>query len=437
MSPQTLTLEAIERLRSARAQTVQLFDLVTSEAVLRTEPMPGFRPLLWHLAHIGVYQNYWLLQRCAGQPSINPQYDIYFDPIKTPREEAPQLPTRSEIDAYLEETSFRVEEFLEHADLGTVFHERMAPADNGKLTPAYAVELVYEHECQHQETIAFVFQSLPYASKKPGPALIAGKRADPPIEIAVPAVSAAVGGASGVFVYDNELSRHKIDLKAFFIDRDLTTNGEYAQFVESGGYAKREWWSDDGWRWKESENISLPLQWSATPFREHGFFAESDLREDAPITGVSWYEAQAYCAFRGKRLPTEFEWEVAAAWDPASGEMQRFPWGDRSASIERPQPLSFGTLPVGLRADGKSALGLNDVTTNLWQWTASPFCGYPGFVAYPYPEYSQAWFDGDHYVARGGSWFTAPVLGRASFRNFYRRHFRPAFIGIRCARDAR
>jgi len=433
MSPQTLTLGAIERLRSARARTVQLFDLATSDSVLRTEPMSGFRPLLWHLAHIGVYQNYWLLQRCAGQPSINPLYDVYFDPIKTPREEAPQLPDRSQILTYLEETSKRVEEFLEHADLRT---ESMAHANNGKLIPSYAVDLVYEHECQHQETIAFVFASLPYASKKSGPALISGKRANPPGEIVVPAVRAAIGGAPLGFVYDNELPRHEVEVKAFCIDRDLTTNGEYAQFVESGGYAKREWWTAEGWLWRESENVSLPLYWSVKPFRERGFFAESDLREDAPVTGVSWYEAQAYCAFRGKRLPTEFEWEVAAAWDPASGEMQRFPWGARPAPIERPQPLSFGTLPVGTRADGESALGMNDATTNLWQWTASPFSGYPGFVAYPYPEYSQAWFDGDHFVARGGSWFTAPALGRASFRNFYRRHFRPAFIGIRCARDA-
>ena len=174
MSPQILTLEAIERLRSARAQTVQLFDLATSESVLLTEPMPGFRPLLWHLAHIGVYQNYWLLQRCAGQSSINPQYDIYFDPIKTPREEAPRLPDRSQIHAYLEETSKRVEEFLEHADLRTAFQQQTAQSNNWKLTPAYAVELVYQHECQHQETIAFVFQSLPLASKKAGPALISG-----------------------------------------------------------------------------------------------------------------------------------------------------------------------------------------------------------------------------------------------------------------------
>lgn len=438
MSPQALTLEAIERLRSVRAQTVQLFDLATSETVLQTEPMPGFRPLLWHLAHIGVYQNYWLLQRCAGQPSINPAYDIYFDPIKTPTQEARRLPDRAEIDAYLRETSRLVEAFLERADLASapLHRPEQSERSNGKLSPAYAVGLVHEHECQHQETIAFVFQSLPYASKKPGPEPVTGSRIASPAEISVPAVSARIGGAPNSFVYDNELPQHMVDVAAFRIDRDLTTNGEYARFVESGGYAKRELWSDEGWQWKESAGIALPLYWSAKPYRERSFFAETGLRQDAPVTGVSWFEAQAYAAFCGKRLPTEFEWEVAAAWDPASGGTRRFPWGEKPSPIERPTPRPFGTVPVGSHSEDRSALGLHDITTNLWQWTSSPFRGYAGFIAYPYPEYSQAWFDSDHYVARGGSWFTSPALARTSFRNFYRRHFRPAFIGIRCARDA-
>jgi gamma-glutamyl hercynylcysteine S-oxide synthase len=428
MNSQTVALESVERLHSVRSQTVQLFDIVTSEAVLRTEPMSGFRPLLWHLAHIGVYQNYWVLQRCAGQPSINPKYDIYFDPIQTPREEAPKLPDRCEIDAYLEETSRRVEAFLAQADLQRPY--------NGSLTPAYVVELVYQHECQHQETIAFVLQSLPYESKKSGPPPHDGARTSSPGEILVPATRAPIGARSGAFAYDNELPRHTVDVAEFSIDCDLTTNAEYAAFIEAGGYERRALWSDDGWKWKESAGVRRPLYWSEPPYFERGFFAQTELRKDAPVSGISWYEADAYANFRGKRLPTELEWEVAAAWDPQKNAMRRFAWGDepRDQRLHLPE---FTTLPVGQRTDSTSALGVRDVINNLWQWTASPFAGYPGFAAYPYPEYSQAWFDGDHYVARGGSWFSWPALTRTSFRNFYRRHFRPAFIGIRCARDAR
>jgi iron(II)-dependent oxidoreductase len=279
---------------------------------------------------------------------------------------------------------------------------------------------------------------LPLTSKKPGPAPLTGQRAAAAAEILVPAMRVQIGGADGGFVYDNELPRHPVELKSFFIDRDLTTNAEYAQFVASGGYASRELWSKDGWEWKETEGVAAPLYWSAHGGSERSFFAETTLRDDAPVTGVSCFEAEAYAASCGKRLPSETEWEAAAAWDPVRNDMRRFPWGDdpvdpSGAIGDRP----WGTVPAGTRREGASALGLHDVIGNVWQWTSSQFRGYPGFAAYPYAEYSEVWFDGDHRVLRGGSWFTDRSLARTSFRNFYRRRFRPAFIGFRCARDAR
>ncbi len=394
--------------------------------------MTGFRPLLWHLAHIGVYQNYWVLQRCAGQSSINRAYDVHFDPIQTPREEAKILPSRDEIEDYLSETLRRVESFLGAADLEK-------PMGKDALRPSYVLDLVLEHEMQHQETIAFVFQALPLSGKKPGRALEDGVRAEAAAEILIPTTQAMIGALDGSFAYDNESPRHRVDLAQFFIDRDLTTNREYEEFVKSGGYERREYWSEEGWSWKGSANITAPLYWSEQPRKERTFFAETTLRADAPVTGVSWYEAQAYAAFRDKRLPSEAEWEVAASWDPTLGRMRLFPWGDEQVEddVAVNGRTTWGASIVGTQAQNTSALGLHDVVGNLWQWTASPFCGYDGFTPYPYPEYSQTWFDGDHYVSRGGSWFTDRSLARTSFRNFYRRHFRPAFLGIRCARDAR
>lgn len=391
--------------------------------------MAGFRPLLWHLAHIGVYQNYWVLQRFAGQSSINVAYDVHFDPIKTPREEAPVLPSRTEIEEYLSETLERAERVFDTTSSGTV--------GGDQLSVEYVRGLVVEHELQHQETIAFVLQSLPLSAKRRGPAPPGGLRAQPPSEIAVPAVRVSIGADGNGFVYDNESPRHEADLAAFVIDRDLTTNAEYADFIEHGGYDTREWWTDAGWEWKEREGIRAPLYWTGPSWCERSFFAEENLRPDAPVTGVSWFEADAYARFRGKRLPTELEWEAAAGWDPAAGRVRRYTWGDEFVAPGTLKRAAWGTLPVGTRAEHRSALGLNDTYGNLWQWTSSEFRGYPGFVAYPYPEYSEVWFDGDHYVARGGSWFTDTSLARVSFRNFYRRHFRPAFLGIRCARNAR
>ena len=390
--------------------------------------MAGFRPLLWHLAHIGVYQNYWVLQRCAGQPSINTQYDTHFDPIKTPREEAKVLPTRAEIEAYLHETLDRVERFLEDDD---------ARPANDTLSKDTALELVIEHELQHQETIAFVLQSMPLQAKRPGPAVPRGKRAAAQAEILLPRMRVTIGGTGHGFVYDNEVPAHDVELPAFAIDRDLITNAEFAAFVDHGGYERREWWSDEGWRWKTESGVAAPLYWAGSPRRERCFFEDLPLRNDAPVTGISWFEADAYARSCGKRLPSEAEWEAAAGWDPSLGRMRRFVWGDVAKEPGSRSEVSWATTAVGTDAEGTSALGMHDALGNLWQWTSSEFRGYPGFVAYPYPEYSQAWFDGDHFVARGGSWFTDPALGRVSFRNFYRRRFRQAFIGIRCARDAR
>jgi gamma-glutamyl hercynylcysteine S-oxide synthase len=280
-----------------------------------------------------------------------------------------------------------------------------------------------------------VLQTLPVSDKRQGLAPLAGPRASAAEEILIPKIRAQIGARGDGFAYDNELPPQIMDIESFCIDRDLTTNAEYAQFIDRGGYELRELWSDDGWAWKQQTAVTAPLGWSLHPYRERTFFSEVPLRDDAPVTGVSWFEAEAYAAFRGRRLPTEFEWEVAASYDPVRGRMRRFVWGDDERGERK--ALSFSTHPVGSDRDTVSALGLNDACTNLWQWTSSPFVGYPGFRAYPYPEYSQTWFDGDHHVARGGSWFTHPALTRTSFRNFYRRQFRPAFIGIRCARDAR
>ena len=418
-----------DALAKTRARTFQLFDVATSEAVLHKAPLPAFRPVLWHLAHIGVFEGYWVLQRALGQPSINERYDVLFDPIKTPRENADVLPSRAEMQDYLEQTRANVLRALEETE-GT-------GADNPLLHNGYVFDLVLEHERQHQETLAALINALPLDVKRAGPPAPQGKRRTPAAEIAIPSLRFRAGGNGTSFEYDNELPPFDVDIAAFRIDRDQTTNAEYAAFIESGGYARREWWSEDGWTWKEQEAITHPLGWSGPPWQERRFFDEGPLRDDAPVTGVSWFEADAFARSQGKRLPTEFEWEAAAAWDGAAMKRRTYPWGDSAyaPSLANADALLWSTTPVGSYPNGDAQSGLHDAAGNLWEWTSSPFAGYQGFVAHPYPEYSELWYDGDHRVARGGSWFTAPALLRASFRNFYRRNFRLGFLGIRCARD--
>jgi formylglycine-generating enzyme required for sulfatase activity len=167
-------------------------------------------------------------------------------------------------------------------------------------------------------------------------------------------------------------------------------------------------------------------------------FEDAPMKPRDPVSGISWYEAEAYAKFVSKRLPTEAEWEKAAAWDPARGVKKRFAWGNELPDDNRSNfgMRQWATSPVGILPDGASYYGCFDMSGNVWEWTADAFDGYRGFEPFPYPEYSELWFDGDHRVLKGGSWATRAPLLRTSFRNFFRRHFRIAFAGLRCAADA-
>ncbi len=439
--------EIAQLLTTARAATLELFDLAREED-LHESPGGGFRPVIWHLAHIGVFEAYWILQKLRGEGAPDERYERLFDPIKTPREESKDLPSRREMEEFLASVRRRA-----LACLADVSFDDSDPL----LRDAYIFHLVLEHEQQHQETLAYLLHLLD-PSKKTGPPrplpvdkLPAAPGADPPTSqppaegmVTVPEGFFEMGSVWNAFAYDNERPAREVFVPAFKIDRLLTTNEEYARFIEEGGYERREWWSDEGWTWRARENWTRPLYWSredGTSWCARTMFEETALHPRHPVCGVSWYETEAYARFAGKRLPTEAEWEKAASWDPATdgrGRKRRFAWGDENPT---PALCNFGnhfwnTTPVGSFPDGASAYGCLDMTGNVWEWTSDAFAGFPGFEAFPYPEYSETWFDGDHRVLKGGSWATRPSVLRTSFRNFFRRHFRIAFAGLRCASDA-
>jgi iron(II)-dependent oxidoreductase len=427
--------EIADEMARTRAQTLALFDLAREED-LHESPGFGFRPIIWHLAHIGVFEAYWLLQRLKGEDAPDERYHRIFDPINTPREASKNLPTRREMEDYL--TRVR-ERSLRH--LGQTQFSEADPL----LRDAYLFRLVLEHEQQHQETLAYLFHLLS-PSKKTRPIEIETperhEHTSPPQRemVSVAAGDFLLGATGNDFAYDNELPLHRVHVPAFKIDNLPTTNEEYAHFINEGGYDRREWWSDEGWAWRERENWTSPLYWTQQngDWRVQRMFDEGLMQREHPVTGVSWYEAEAYARFLNKRLPTEVEWEKAAGGNVASEQKRRFSWGDDAPG---PTLCNFnyhfwGTTPVGSFPEGASAYGCLDMTGNVWEWTSSPFMGYPDFKAFPYPEYSQEWFDGDHRVLKGGSWATRGSTLRISFRNFFRRPFRIAFAGIRCAADA-
>jgi ergothioneine biosynthesis protein EgtB len=224
---------------------------------------------------------------------------------------------------------------------------------------------------------------------------------------------------------DNERSRHLCYLEAYSIDRYPVTCGQYRNFMESGGYQNSDWWSADGWKWLQSAQVDRPLYWSENPaFNNH------------PVCGVSWYEAEAYCNFIGKRLPSEAEWEKAASWDATNQIYRIYPWGEEqpNGSLCNHGNNIASTSPVDAFGKGASAAGCWDMLGNVWEWTASIFDAYPGFESYPYRGYSQVYFDGEHRVLKGGSWATFPQALRSSFRNWYYPGVRQIIAGFRCAK---
>ena len=419
---------------AARADTLRLFDMAGEEHLHRS-PGFGFRPIIWHLAHIGVFEAYWLIQKMQGRPAPDELYERIFDPISTPREESKNLPTRREMETYLKNVRARV--------LGYLKEVRFDEAEP-LLRDAYIFQLVLEHEYQHQETLAYLLHLLEPALKSRS--ADEDERHDVSHAIApargmalVEAGPFEMGAVWNSFAYDNELPVQTVNLPAFKIDKLLTTNEEYAEFIKEGGYERREFWSAEGWKWREKENWKSPLYWkrSAQEWRVQTLFDEGLWLPAHPVTGISFYEAEAYARFMKKRLPTEAEWEKAASWDAGKNHKNRFAWGDESPTDEL---CNFherfgGTTPVGSLPKGASSYGCLDMTGNVWEWTGDSFAGYPGFKYFPYPEYSEVWFDGDHRVLKGGSWATRAPLLRTSFRNFFRRHFRIAFAGIRLAAD--
>jgi iron(II)-dependent oxidoreductase len=296
--------------------------------------------------------------------------------------------------------------------------------------------MLVQHEHQHNETM---LQTLMLAapgvyspSPRPLPAPPPGLRG--PDMVLVDGGPCILGYDPAGFAYDNERPSHEVDIPTFELDRLPVTNGDYMDFVEEGGYRTREWWSDEGWAWREAENVELPHYWTADG-EVRAFDRTEPLDRERPVMHVSFHEAEAYARSRGKRLPTEAEWEKAASWDEAEGAQRAYPWGDAEPSVRRANldHTAFGPARVGAYPAGASPYGVLGMVGDSWEWTSSDFAGYPGFESYPYSEYSEIFFGSDYKVLRGGSWATRPSVARASFRNWDYPIRRQIFSGCRCA----
>jgi iron(II)-dependent oxidoreductase len=254
----------------------------------------------------------------------------------------------------------------------------------------------------------------------------------------LPGGECLLGTGPAGFAYDNERPRHRTDVRGYLLGRAPITNATYLTFVEGGGYERREWWTDEGWAWKEQYDITRPMGWTATLDAEWRLGALEELHPERPVIHVSWFEADAFARAHRARLPTESEWERAATWDHDRESVRANPWGEDTldpgvhANVDQ---LGGGTSAVSAHPAGASPDGILGLIGNVWEWTSTPFAGYPGFQAYPYKEYSEVFFGPDYRVLRGGSWATCTRVVSPTFRNWDYPQRRQLFAGFRIAKD--
>jgi gamma-glutamyl hercynylcysteine S-oxide synthase len=418
-----------ELLGEARERTLWLVESV-SEADMERVHSTLLSPLVWDLGHIAAFEDLWLCQQAGGLPPLRPDLADVYDATLTPRAHRGDLPYLRQAEAreFMVAVRERALDVLNAADL--------SETANQLTRDGLVWDMLVQHEHQHNETM---LQTLSLAApgvyapeRRPLPASPPGQRG--PDMVRIDGGPCVLGSSSDGFVYDNERPAHEVDVPTFEIDRLPVTNADFMLFVEGGGYRRRDWWSDEGWAWREAEGIELPHYWTADG-EVRAFERTSPLEPDKPVMHVSWYEADAYARSRGKRLPTEAEWEKAASWDEASGEQRLLPWGHDppGARLANLDHTAFGPARVGAFPAGASPYGVLGMVGDAWEWTASDFTGYPGFEPFPYREYSEIFFGSEYKVLRGGSWATRPSVARASFRNWDYPIRRQIFAGFRCA----
>ena len=435
VAPDRALLQALaERLREARARTYLLVAPLSDEE-LHTQHDPLMSPILWDLGHIAHFEELWLTRNLDGPIEFVEMPGMYnpFEHARSTRGALP-LPGLADCRAIMDEIRSRVLARVAATDLDGA---------NPLLRDGYVYRMVLQHEYQHNETILQTLQ------------LKLGAPYSPPVRFDLPSARVALpngemvrfpGGAVEIGTddrseaYDNERSRHAVKVRPFLIDVDPVTNGDFLRFIAAGGYTGPEHWSEAGRRWLAESGAQAPKYW----FPGEGGWTTRVMDRTGPVDPshpvchVCWYEAEAFARFAGKRLPTEIEWEAAASWDPATGRKRLFPWGDEPPSPElaNVDQLGFGTAPVGAYPRNRSPIGCRGMIGDVWEWTASDFRPWPGFQAFPYQEYSEAFFGDEYKVLRGGSWATRPGAVRNTFRNWDYPIRRQIFSGFRCARDA-
>lgn len=476
---ETLRNELFGQLQTQRERTLEMVRPLTDEQ-RSVQHSRILSPVVWDLGHIASFEREWIdrADGAAERPgNASPANASLYDPVLHPRPIRGTLPLPNSETCLNELAAVR-------SDTATLLNSTRFPVNDPLLGTGFVFSMVAQHEAQHSETILQGLQLLPSLGYEPAhrPArphiaertpktrdasatptsssafsrITAGdligseddQEKEPENsfvahvsgEAFIPSGLSLMGTDDTATAYDNERPAHHVELDSFWIDVAPVSNATFAHFIEDGGYLRRELWTNDGWKWLRESKVESPAQWTRNTegqWTERAFGRVEALQLDQPVVHVCWHEASACARWLGKRLPTEAEWEKAAAWDLERGLPRRYPWGDSPPDQHRANldqrtfaPSALGTLPRG-----SSYFGCHHMLGDVWEWTSSDFLPYPGFRAFPYPEYSRIHFGSRHKVLRGGSWATPSIAIRNTFRNWDLPERRQIFAGLRCARD--
>ncbi|MFN2582004.1 MAG: ergothioneine biosynthesis protein EgtB [Candidatus Dormibacteria bacterium] len=417
-----------DALDSAARDTVELIASLDDDAITRQQD-PLMSPLVWDYAHVGVYEELWLVHAVRGSSSPDGERFHVYDAFENPRSVRAGLPlmSRGEVDAYRSNVRGQALDLLEEIEL----------ADGQDLTRGgFVYDMVSQHERQHQETM---LQTLQLSRGRWRPVLPDAPQAstvDDCEAVSIPAGTYPVGSDEHS-PYDNEHGLHHVTLPDIRIDRYPVSCRRYIAFIDDGGYSRSELWTHAGWAWRQRDSATAPGFWrrDGESWIRDRFGHAVAVRPDDPVMHVCAHEADAFARWAGGRLPTEQEWEVAASWDPSTRRARRFPWGDEepaAANANLSRSL-LGPAPLGAYPGGESALGCAQMIGDVWEWTSSDFLPYPGFRPFPYREYSEVFFGPEYRVLRGASWAADRSVGRVTFRNWDYPIRRQIFAGFRCA----
>ena len=421
--------ELLQQFKETRNRTLELVkNLEKDDFVVQTAAYMS--PPKWHIGHVS-----WIYEAIISKIDKNYQFhskelseylNSYYQQFGAPHDKGLRgiisRPTINEIFQYFNTINQKVEKFIQTHELNE---------QEKKL-----IVTGFHHECQHQELLVYDLQHLlaeQYLPVRKNKISIQENKEKEFVKIKGGIFEMGYNGNG--FSYDIELPEHKTYLEDYKIGIFPVTNREYLEFMNDGGYETYKHWLSDGWEKVKSNDWKSPMYWEEIDeeWYVRDFLGIRKINPNEPVCHVSYYEADAYCKWAGKRLPTEAEWEKAACWNDEKQEKTIFPWGNSSpteANCNLLESYHWGCTEIGTYPNGKSPSGCQQMIGDVWEWTSSEFVGYPGFKS-GFDEYNDKWFTNQK-VLRGGSFGTPNMSIRGSYRNFFRLDERWLFSGFRC-----